>query len=667
MTQDEVAALFLMHSMKVLGRYVNSQSPLKSKCLVCGNIITPRLDKVKLRGHQCGYCTGRKDPSKKAEHVVRKLGHVPLEPYKNALTPWRMKCGGCGKTIAPKYNSIQQGRWGCRFCGHQRGGAKKRELGAKEAIRSMRAAGCEPLEPYPGSSSPWKSRCLRCDSIIRPRLTGIKTGQGGCTKCGRKSSAESRMLSEKEAIARLKKLKLRPIDPYPGTAKPWKCECLRCGSIVKPRLNYLSRSVFGCAVCAGNAVDEKVAIASMKKSKLIPQVGFPGADVPWPCICKKCNRDVSPRYSSIKQGQGGCIWCARKRVDPVVAIQAMKAKGLQPLEPFVSASKAWRCKCHRCSRTLTVTYKKVSTSAGGCKFCAPNYVNLEVILRTVEKAGYSPLVKYKNASTQWRMVHRKCGKTISISYDSIRAGHNCKYCAGTFIDAKEAVEIMEMSGFKPLTKYPGARKPWPSKCVTCNRKVFPQLSSVKNRGSGCLYCSGGKVDVSDALRLMKENDLLPIEPYKTSTTPWRCICQKCKRQVTPMYSSVREGQGGCKFCADWGIDYGAPGYIYLITHQDLSAHKLGIGNSIRSRGRSRIEQHEKYGWKLYKRMDFEITDDAFQLEQKVLTWIREVRGLSSYLSEYEMPQGGFSETVDANEIDLPTIWAKVREWSKVKG
>jgi hypothetical protein len=29
-----------------------------------------------------------------------------------------------------------------------------------------------------------------------------------------------------------------------------------------------------------------------------------------------------------------------------------------------------------------------------------------------------------------------------------------------------------------------------------------------------------------------------------------------------------------------------------------------------------------------------------------------------------MPQGGFTETIDASEIDLPTIWQRVEELSK---
>ena len=69
---------------------------------------------------------------------------------------------------------------------------------------------------------------------------------------------------------------------------------------------------------------------------------------------------------------------------------------------------------------------------------------------------------------------------------------------------------------------------------------------------------------------------------------------------------------------------------------------------------------------IFKQMDFEVTDDAYVLEQKVLEWLRQTKKLNAYLSEFEMPQGGYSETVDASEITLVSIWAKVEEFSKVK-
>ena len=212
-SQAEVEALFAKFGLQVIGIYENSQTPLKSKCLTCNGVVFPRLDKVNSFGYKCGHCTGRKNPAKKAEEVVKKMGHFPLVPYPGAREPWKMKCGGCGETISPKYNSIQQGRWGCGFCGHSRSGAKRRELNANQAIKVMRDAFCEPLVEYPGSNAPWKSRCMKCDSLIQPRLGGIQSGQGGCRRCGILSGAKARMYTEEQAKKIANKKKLVPLEP----------------------------------------------------------------------------------------------------------------------------------------------------------------------------------------------------------------------------------------------------------------------------------------------------------------------------------------------------------------------------------------------------------------------------------------------------------------------
>ena len=62
----------------------------------------------------------------------------------------------------------------------------------------------------------------------------------------------------------------------------------------------------------------------------------------------------------------------------------------------------------------------------------------------------------------------------------------------------------------------------------------------------------------------------------------------------------------------------------------------------------------------------DVKSDAFLIEQDVLLWLRVDLKLPSYVSKEQMPQGGFSETVDALEIDLTTIWAKVEQLSKAK-
>ncbi len=666
-TEAEVIEILRKNSLKPLDNYVNSSTPLKSECLICGNKILVRLNKVKSFGNQCGFCSGRKNSGETAVAFVTQLGHTPLEPYKNALAHWKMKCGGCGNTISPKYNSLQQGAWGCKFCGHKKAGAKRREIGSKKAIEQMRKAGYEPIEPYPGSGSPWKSRCMKCDSLIQPRLGGIQSGQGGCRKCGIQSSAATRSYSQAQAKKIALKKNLKPLEPYVGSNKKWKCKCLKCGKTSSPNFVAIRDGKYGCLWCAKKIVDPAAARKVMLKAKVEPLVAYPGSAIGWLCKCMKCNREVSPTYGAIKNGQGGCKWCKNRnpQVDPVTATLLLTEKNIQPLEPFKNSHAKWKSRCLRCSKEISPSYHDIKQGSGGCKYCAPNFVDEKRIMNVMKNAGFEPQENYVNSKEPWKVKHIKCGRVFKVEYANVRKTGSCRYCAGVDVIPSEAIEVMKNFGLLPLVPYPGAKKPWKCKCSVCKKTIYPQYSATANRGSGCIYCTGHKVDAKDAVAFMKLNDLIPLIPFPGGRKPWKSKCKNCKNEVAPQYSSIKGGQGACRYCAEWGIDYAAEGFIYLMTHEKFGAHKLGIGNTKRLKG-NRINQHKKHGWELVKQLDFKVTDEAFQIEQKVLTWIRDVKGLGIYLSELEMPQGGYTETVDAAEIDLLVIWAKVEELSKVK-
>jgi hypothetical protein len=286
-------------------------------------------------------------------------------------------------------------------------------------------------------------------------------------------------------------------------------------------------------------------------------------------------------------------------------------------------------------------------------------------MEVMKAAGLEPQEEYVSSKVPWKVKHIKCGRILQIEYANIRGGSSCRYCAGRAVIPSEAIKVMKKLGLNPLVPYPGAKVGWKCRCKVCKKVVYPHYSSSTNRDSGCAYCSGHRVDAKDAIAFMKLNNVVPLVPFPGARVAWKSKCKLCKNSISPQYSSVKSGQGACRFCADWGIDYSAAGFIYLMTNHKLGAHKIGIGNTKRLKG-SRIHQHKKHGWHLINQLDFEKTDDAFQIEQKVLTWLREVKGLGVYLSEFEMPQGGYTETVDASYIDLPNIWAKVEELSKVR-
>ena len=99
----------------------------------------------------------------------------------------------------------------------------------------------------------------------------------------------------------------------------------------------------------------------------------------------------------------------------------------------------------------------------------------------------------------------------------------------------------------------------------------------------------------------------------------------------------------------------------------MQAHKIGIANSYKNRKfDDRMYKHQKQGWTIYKTKNFATVKAASDIETEILKWLRIDVGLNFPLTAKLMPQGGHTETVDAAEIDLSTIWAKVEEMSKVK-
>jgi recombinational DNA repair protein (RecF pathway) len=432
----------------------------------------------------------------------------------------------------------------------------------------------------------------------------IVAGQGGCQKCGYIESGLKGRVDEAFAIQVMNNAGLTPLEPYGGAGKPWKCKCRKCKQIVSPTYGSI-QSGTGCGVCAGKIVPPEQAVALMRESKLEPLEPYPGGKSSWKCRCLRCNQEVSPKYADIRNGDGGCKYCGGHYVEPEAAVALMLAASIKPLVPYVNSGTNWESECLVCHKSINPTYNSVQ-----------------------------------------------------------QRGSGCKYCAKKFIHPEDAINLMLKAKLEPLVPYPGSQKPWKCKCMRCGKEVTPAYTTVQAGQKGCVYCGGKKVDAEAAFRLMLSSGLTPLETYQRADKPWRCICNKCKKLVTPTYTSIRIGQGGCRYCSTKGIDYNEPAYLYLMTHHVLGAHKVGIANS-KTRA-NRIKEHQKYGWDLFESTEYDSGDEAFQIEQQVLIWLRQEKGLSVYLSKEQLPQGGYSETIDAMEIELVTIWAKVKELSKIK-
>lgn len=203
----------------------------------------------------------------------------------------------------------------------------------------MRALGLEPLEPYPGRGVPWHCRHVVCGREVTPRMGNVIKGQRGCVYC----SGRARLAPE-AAAAVMRAAGLEPLEPYPGTAFPWKSRCTRCGATVSPRLGSLTGQSRrpGCKPCADRANgvaqrhDEDLAVAEMGEHGFEPQEPYRGVKRPWRCLCHGCGTITSPTFGSILAGQSGCRHCAdlrtaaARREDPERAAASMRESGLEP-------------------------------------------------------------------------------------------------------------------------------------------------------------------------------------------------------------------------------------------------------------------------------------------------------------------------------------------------
>lgn len=411
-------------------------------------------------------------------------------------------------------------------------------------------------------------------------------------------------------------------------------------------------------------VDVNIAADIMKSNGFIPISKYPGSNKPWKSQCKKCKKTTSPTYWNVRKGIG-CKFCSKRAVDPKEAIANMRNRGFKTLEPFPGATNPWKVECLECKRKFTTSFHSLTTK-NRCKYCSGVKLDQSDVSNYLQSLKLKPLVAFPGARVAWKMRCLRCNRIVNPSWthlsDKKRNVKGCAFCSGKRVHMDDLLKLMKQKDLQPIGQFYGVNKPWLSKCQKCKREVQPRISDLKRGQSGCVYCAGLKVEEKVAIELANKNGFTPIISYPGANKGWDCICNVCGQASKPRYTSMQQGINRCKFCATGGFDFNLPAIVYLITNLELGAHKIGVAGT--AKHNVRLKKHQKYGWRVYKHKEFKSGLEAFNVETKTLKWLRNKRNLLPYLTIEQMPQAGWSETVDALEIDLPTIWAKVEEFSK---
>lgn len=655
----EEAVVFMRNGgLEPLVPFQNNTTPWASKCLVCGLESTPTLKSIRNRDSKrkgCRHCAPNAPKTdENAKKVMRKANLEPLEPYVNSNTKWKCKCLVCESIVYPMYNSIKSGQGGCVKCAGM-------IVDPEEAKHFFIQNNLQPQVPYPGAGKPWKSLHKVCGKEVSPTYSNVRSGHSGCKYC------VGNIVDEEKARKVFIASGLLPLEPYRNALETWKSIHQACGRTVTPRYNTVQQGGSGCQFCAGNLpVTETRAIELLKSKGLVPQESFPGTNKRWKSIHLNCGKIVFPRYASIQQGQSGCGFCARTRIDAEEAASLFREKGLIPLENYINSSTPWRSIHTKCGREVAPNYNSIQRGQGGCGYCVGNIVDPQEAERLFISRGLIPQESFPGANKPWKSIHAQCGREVFIKYAYVLDGSNgCRECAVNYVNPELALEVFKSANLEPLEPYPGASRGWRSIHTLCGREVTPNWSYVRKYLAGCKYCAGKSISEIDAVSILESKGFKPVEAYPGSQAPWKMIHIKCGMEVSPRLNSLQYSAGGgegCRNCADSTFNYSEPAIIYLMTHSDLVAHKLGISGE----SKNRVQQHRREGWETYRTIKINTGELAYQVEQEVFYWLSETFGWTPYLSKTDMPQGGYTETIDASEFDLPTIWTKVEELIQAK-
>lgn len=474
-------------------------------------------------------------------------------------------------------------------------------------------------------------------------------------------------LSEESAIEFLSWCNFLPLEKYSNVATPWLVRCNSCSNEFRLKLNnyrtrYKENPPNGCPKCLKRPVrtDEEDAFKEMKKAGLTPLEPFSKVIAKWRYRCDKCFNESVTTLHKVRQGNG-CPYCAGVKVDPVIVSRKMEQAGLIPLEPYMSNTAKWRVHHKACGNDVVTTWHEVQSGQGGCGICRYEKISMKLrtpedeAIRIMREAGGEPLEKFKSTHKKWKIKCIKCGETSSPILSNIKKGQGvCMFCRpkSPVVTESKALDFIAGKKLKPLEPYKSAQSRWMLKCEICGKSNQYVYSWMKSGDYGCVYCSKHKLDPKDVLREFKRKGFEPQGDFINSKKGIQVKCLNCNKTFLKSYDSLQTGRG-CKYCQTAALDLLAPAYFYIIVNHDLRALKVGISNLVRRT--DRIKAHEKEGWLLLYRQELDTGELAFDLEQKVLTWIRQEKKLGIYLVKDQMPQGGWTETVDADEITLLEI------------
>ena len=160
--------------------YVEIKQNYKFECSE-GHIFEDIFNNMKSRNTFCPTCEGRTQKKylsdSEALSLMSQFQLQPISPRpKLSSQGWLSSCLVCKEEVSPSIQTLLRRGVACKYCS----GFAVPERKVRKLLASVNLV---PIEPFQSASTPWKSRCLICESIVKARYSNLSRGQRGCREC----------------------------------------------------------------------------------------------------------------------------------------------------------------------------------------------------------------------------------------------------------------------------------------------------------------------------------------------------------------------------------------------------------------------------------------------------------------------------------------------------
>lgn len=378
---------------------------------------------------------------------------------------------------------------------------------------------------------------------------------------------------------------LEPVDwsKFKSTKTSIDCRCLTCDTVGRITLNAIRNSTTGKQYrhpCfKGSPCDQ----AREKHS------------CPEGC---KCGRHVGWRLKSQEQ-----------------AIAEMRAKGFEPLEPYVSTGADWKCR-HSCGEVVYTTHHNVHVKPATqkCRICRKvSPEEIEAILDSKQLKVIDRSQLENGLTGRLDLIHIPCGEPV--------------------------------------------------------RTRAVNLTSTGNRKGtgGCLHCGlikqglENRIPVAQWHALAKKANVTLLDEPDGTKKPVRIRCNRCGDENLKVHYSTLKRGGGCGSCNISAVrmgkaTHGCGGFkknrqalLYLLSDREGS---LKVGITGMKHSYNRLQHHRQHGWDVVHTVEKRSGYAIARWEQEVLSWWRNELLAPMTKTAEEMPQGGFTETASIRKVGM---------------